>query len=168
MKILFLDHDGVICLRPQWGKRNSKKSIKNGDIFDPFCPKAIKVLNEIIEKTDCEIIVSSDWRIHKDLEYMKNVYHSREIIKTPIGYTDILDVSADMTSEFGAGPLMLARLREKEINQWLDNHIGVEQWVAVDDLKMDKLKRFVHTPLADEGIKQIGIKEKIINLLTYS
>ena len=33
-------------------------------IFDRFNDKAIKVLNEIIEATDCEIVISSDWRFH--------------------------------------------------------------------------------------------------------
>ena len=41
MRILFLDHDGVICF---------------GKDFDK---KAVKVLNQIIEKSDCEIIVNS-------------------------------------------------------------------------------------------------------------
>ena len=36
MKILFLDHDGVICLAKQWGKRNTKKSKAKGEVFDPF------------------------------------------------------------------------------------------------------------------------------------
>ena len=81
MKILFLDHDGVICLARQWGKRYTKKSKKRGDIFDPFCTKAIKVLNNIIDETNCEIVVSSDWRLHCDLEYMKNLYLKRGIKK---------------------------------------------------------------------------------------
>ena len=169
MKVLFLDHDGVICLRSQWGKRNSKKSIKRGDIFDPFCPKAIKVLNEIIEKTDCEIVVSSDWRIYKDLSYMQEMYSNRGIIKPPIDYTDIMDLgNIHETQTHKDCNEMYARIRENEINHWLDKHVHIELWAAVDDLHMHNLKRFVHTPNDREGMKQIGIKAKIINLLTYS
>ena len=70
MKVLFLDHDGVICLSTEWGSR-----FNNGDgldsLFDRFNPKAIKVLNQIIEETDCEIVVSSDWRFHCTSEVLK-------------------------------------------------------------------------------------------------
>jgi|TARA_R100000081_G_C4695867_1_gene104995 hypothetical protein len=169
MKILFLDHDGVICLAEQWGKRHSKKSKKNGDIFDPFCRKAIKTLNEIIEKTGCEIVISSDWRLYKDLSYMQEMYTAREIVKQPIAYTQVFDVSdediLEETWEYKDSNQIMARVREKEILSWVRDNPGINCWVAVDDLPMHKLKYFVHTPRPTEGIKQIGIKEKIINIL---
>jgi len=172
MKVLFLDHDGVICLRAQWGKRKSKESIKRGDIFDPFCTKAIKVLNEIIEKTDCEIVISSDWRLYKDLNYMQKLYKDRGIIKSPVSYTEVFDIDDDdiceATREYKDSDQMMARVREKEIKAWLASNNDVTHWAAVDDLPLKKLKRFVHTKKLAEGIKQTGIKEKIINLLTYS
>jgi len=83
MKILFLDNDGVICLSNNWGSRskkrskyrsenpNSSDSKKDAPIdvrLDDFDKKAIKVLNEIIEETGCDIVVSSDWRLHANLE----------------------------------------------------------------------------------------------------
>ena len=129
------------------------------------------MLNEIIEKTDCEIVVSSDWRVYKDLDYMTELYSKRGIIKSPIGYTDVLDISADMlesTRSYKDHNEICARVRENEINHWLDKHSHVELWAAVDDLYMSKLKRFVHTPHDREGIKQTGIKDKIIELLTYT
>lgn len=169
MKILFLDHDGVICLCKQWGKRKSKKSKKRGEIFDPFCPKAIKVLNDIIEKTNCEIVVSSDWRKHCSLLKMKEVYFERGIIKKPISYTEIFsdmdDDILDETKEYKDMYQIDARVREKEILHWLGSNPETTSWVAVDDLPMNKLKNFVHTIRPHEGIKQIGIKEKIIKIL---
>jgi phosphoribosylformimino-5-aminoimidazole carboxamide ribonucleotide (ProFAR) isomerase len=168
MKVLFLDHDGVICLAPQWGKRNSKNSKKKGEFFDPFCNKAINVLNEIIEETDCEIVVSSDWRTYKSLDYMKSLYIERGIIKPPMDYTNIFSINdediLEETWEYKDRNQTLARVREKEIKHWLSKN-DVEAWVAVDDLNMKKLKNFVHTPSAYEGIKQIGKKDKIINIL---
>ena len=59
MKILFLDFDGVICLSTEWGSRYKTKTQ-----FDRFNAKALKVLNEILFLTDCEIVVSYDWRFH--------------------------------------------------------------------------------------------------------
>tara|TARA_Y100000992_G_C21173033_1_gene446863 strand:+ start:111 stop:662 length:552 start_codon:yes stop_codon:yes gene_type:complete len=169
MKVLFLDHDGVICLSKQWGKRKSPSSVKRGEIFDPFCKKAIKVLNEIIKETDCEIVVSSDWRLYCDLNKMQSTYLERGIIKAPIGYTIVFsDKDADLweeTKEYKDFYKINARVREKEIQHWIDTHSHVSKWVAVDDLPMNKLKSFVHTVRPDEGIKQYGIKEKIIKKL---
>jgi hypothetical protein len=61
-----------------------------------------------------------------------------------------------------------------EIVQYLKDHPEVTEWVAVDDLNMGKdeewkiwgLTNFVLTPKSSEGIKQLGIKEKIIKYLT--
>ena len=169
MKILFLDHDGVICLTKQWGKRNSKRSKKNNEFFDPFCKKALKVLNEIIEKTNCEIVISSDWRLYKDLEYMKWLYNRRGILKTPIDYTDVFsDRDEDIwkeTKHYKCPYAISAKVREKEIRTWLKNKNNIDNWVAVDDLNMSSLKNFVWTKYPSEGIKQTGIKEKIIKIL---
>ena len=60
MKVLFLDFDGVICLSSEWGGRYKKKGFDSNpetpmDIrMDSFNQKAVKVLNEIVEKTGCE------------------------------------------------------------------------------------------------------------------
>ena len=169
MKVIFLDHDGVICLSKQWGKRLSKKSQEKGEFFDPFCNKAIKVLNEIIKRTDCEIVVSSDWRKYKNLKYMKEMYLERGIIKPPIDYTDIFHENdsdiLDETKEYKDYYQISARVREKEISHWLLNNDSVDTWVAFDDLPMNKLPYFVHTISPNEGIKQTGLKEKIIRIL---
>ena len=81
INVLFLDHDGVICLPDQWGKRN-KGSSEIENYFDKFDKKAIKILNEIIEKTDCEIVVSSDWRFHCKIDQMQELYLKRGILKS--------------------------------------------------------------------------------------
>ena len=57
MKVIFLDHDGVICLSNNWGGRFKKKSFDSNpetpmDIrMDDFDNKAVKVLKEIIDET---------------------------------------------------------------------------------------------------------------------
>ena len=153
--------------------------------FDNFDDKAVKVLNEILEETGAEIVVSSDWRLHANLEELGEYYLSQGIIKRPIAVTDqFKDV---FPSEWSGGFRFRADLeleRSMEINHWLENHPEVTQWVAVDDLDMsikflgdrfssknesDKkpgLTNFVLTPRSREGIKQSGVKEKIIKFLT--
>ena len=166
MKIIFLDHDGVICLSTEWGSR-----FKNGDgldsIFDRFNQKAIKVLNQILDETGADIIVSSDWRHHASLEQMQELYKIRGIKKSPIGYTEsIVDIK---------GLDYLEHNRQVEIRHWLSQHPEVTHWVAIDDLDMspefckkyerEGLTNFVLTPRSKEGIKQSGIKEKILKFL---
>ena len=149
MKVLFLDHDGVICLEKQWGSRKN-----SNQKFDKFDQKAIKVLNEIIERTKCKIVVSSDWRLYCDLNEMKALYRDRGIIETPFDFTPIHSVQ-DFNFD---------KLRIKEITSWVEEN-KPDLWCAVDDMNMKDLNFFVHTPLQREGIKQSGIKEKIIKIL---
>jgi hypothetical protein len=203
MKIIFLDNDGVICLSNNWGGRFKKfkeyqkenptiefvndKSIPVEYRFDNFDTKAIKVLNEILEITGAEIVVSSDWKKHATLEELGDYYESKGIIKRPIAVTDLFaakatewDASGFISKEFPWWRYdQLEQERHFEILHWLKEHPEVTHWVAVDDLNMGKeihtrygdetrewgLTNFVWTPREDEGIKQSGIKEKIIKFL---
>jgi hypothetical protein len=196
MKVIFLDNDGVICLSNNWGSRYKKQdkwggrklSMSSNEIptqyrFDNFDKGAIKILNEILEETGAEIIVSSDWRFHATLEELGEYYLSQGIIKKPIGATDMFK---DIFPKEWSGLRFRAELeleRSMEIQHWVDNHSEITHWVAVDDLDMsidflgDKfaakdgsdskpgLTNFVHTPRSSEGIKQCGINEKIIKFL---
>ena len=188
MKAIFLDHDGVICLSSEWGSRFKKQTKTKRKLsqsvmslpvdarFDNFNKKAVKVLNKILLKTDAEIVVSSDWRSFATLEEMGDYYTSQGIIKRPIDFTgneiDANKVTWDNEWD-------LEGTRSLEIHTWLEQHPEVTHWVAIDDLNMGKtgifsnvefkhdwgLNNFVLTPLSNEGIKQVGIKEKIIKFL---
>jgi hypothetical protein len=66
-----------------------------------------------------------------------------------------------------------------EIKQYLHDHPEITHWVSIDDLDMGKtgthegtkfehdwgLDNFVLTPKDNEGIKQSGIKQKILSFL---
>ena len=105
MKVIFLDNDGVICLSNNWGGRKKKwakyrsanpdtsPNLKDATVevrFDDFDKKAIKVLNEILEETESEIVVSSDWRCHATLEELGEYFLSQGILKKPVGVTKML------------------------------------------------------------------------------
>jgi hypothetical protein len=192
MKILFLDNDGVICLSNNWGGRTKKwakyrsenpdggKEKKDAPVeyrFDDFDKKAIKVLNEIIEETGCEIVVSSDWKLHATLEELGDYYESQGIIKRPIALTPNIQNCTVHGNVFIWSPRWdLEQTRTIEIRQYLHDHPEVTHWVSVDDLNMGKIgepwkdewaiDNFVLTPKSNEGIKQSGVKEKIIKFLT--
>jgi hypothetical protein len=196
MKALFLDNDGVICLSNNWGGRSKKwakyrsanpetsKQLSDAPVevrFDDFDKKAVKILNEILEQTGAEIFVSSDWRLHATLEEIGEYYTSQGILKKPVGFTKLLGQFDDPENFVWSRQWRLEQSRSLEILQYLKDHPEVTEWVAVDDLNMGipqvheswgememdwGLTNFVLTPKSSEGIKQSGIKEKIIKYLS--
>lgn len=159
--------------------------------FDNFDKKAIKVLNSILEETGAQIVVSSDWRLRATLEELGDYYESQGIIRRPIAVTDVFSFlrwkEEGFIKDHEEFPWSrhedLEQRRYFEILRWLKDHEQeVTHWVAVDDLNMGKhvehswrgpydreewgLKNFVLTPNSREGIKQSGIKEKIIKFLS--
>lgn len=203
MKVIFLDNDGVICLSNNWGSRFKKQKAfftednprkgfaNNGPVevrFDNFDKKAVEVLNSILEETGAEIVVSSDWRFHANLDELGEYYETQGIIKRPIGVTEKFHfrdwLEEGFIKDHGEFPWSrhedLEQQRYFEIIRWLRDHPEVTHWVAVDDLNMgihisastygpyDRdwgLENFVWTPRENEGIKQSGVKDKILNFL---
>ena len=178
MKVIFLDHDGVVCLSTEWGGRSKKKlkylkeypgteKVPVEFRLDNFNKKAVDILNDILQETGAEIVVSSDWKGHATLEELKEMYIKYGVIKSPI----------DITPNHYFGRYELEMTRCSEIKDWLEEHPEVTHWVAVDDLDLSEkfgaisgnsnggLKNFVLTPKSSEGIKQSGIKEKILKFL---
>jgi len=191
MKVIFLDHDGVICLSNNWGGRTKKwakyrsenpdssKEKKDTPVsfrFDDFDVKSVKVLNEILEETGAEIVVSSDWKLHATLEELGEYYESHGIIKKPIALTpNIQNCTAHGNNFIWSPRWELEMIRTIEIKQYLYDHPEITHWVSIDDLNMGKIgepwkdewaiDNFVLTPKSNEGIKQSGVKEKILNYL---
>lgn len=146
-KILFLDHDGVICLDDQWGGRYQKQEeanlSKEHDMrslpvsvrFDDFNQECVAILNKIIVQTDCQIVVSSDWKKLATVEEMGDYYESQGIIRRPIDFTPSKLPEGLTYYERGS---YLEEVRSYEILQWLSEHPEVTHWVAIDDLDMRK------------------------------
>ena len=151
--------------------------------FDNFDQKAIKILNRIIEETGAEIIVSSDWRLHATLEELGDYYEAQGIIKRPIAVTELFENLFPREWNAFRFRADLELERSMEINNFLEKHPEITHWVAIDDLDMsvkflgdrfaakdgseDKpgLTNFVHTPRSNEGIKQVGVLEKVLKFL---
>jgi len=192
MKVIFLDHDGVICLSTEWGGRFKKQNKWGGRKlsmttlempveyrFDNFNEKAVKILNEILEETGAEIVVSSDWKRWANVEEMGEYYESKGIIKKPIALTPDLGQCTWYDNWAWSYEWDLEMTRVIEIKQYLHDHPEITHWVSIDDLDMGKtgvkwgsefehdwaLDNFVLTPNGNEGIKQSGIKEKVIKFL---
>lgn len=141
--ILFADHDGVLIPRNEYGEFES--------YFDQNC---IYWLNEIIYETDCNIVISSDWRLHYTLKIMKELYKDEGIIKSPIDYTP--DLWTKETSIYDC-----EKIRTREILDWLKNN-PANKWCAIDDMKLN-LENFVQCD-DTKGITKI-IKDRVVNYL---
>jgi hypothetical protein len=152
MKVIFLDHDGVICLSNNWGGR-AKKQKEYGrkmsqaidelpvDVrFDNFDRKAIEVLNSILDETGAEIVVSSDWKRWATVEELGEYYEQQGIIKKPIDATRFAHKDIEMPSHeefpYWNRNDTLEQERHFEILDWLKRHPEVTHWVAIDDLNM--------------------------------
>lgn len=164
MKILFLDLDGVICTTSCYGRGTDNKW--GTYRFDSKC---VSTLNFIIQETGCEIILSSDWRFHYTLQEIREIFEYNGVIKGPIGFTPRSKTYTGNNLENG---------RSDEIKMWLEHNAWKDdvKWVAVDDLNMSEnfdvhgnviggVKNFVHCKRENEGIKQSGIKDKILSYL---
>jgi hypothetical protein len=104
-RVIFLDIDGVLAPILRWDRY--------GDL-DRAC---IKVLNEIVEASGADVVVSSTWRYGKTVAELQEIlasdgFSGRVVDKTPIGAP-----GAD---------------RGDEIATWLAQH-AVDGYVIIDD-----------------------------------
>ena len=163
MKVLFLDHYGVLCLsknpvtRTEFSMPTSDEFADTGiTFFSDFDPDAVAVLNDIIQQTDAEIVISSDWKRETTLSGMCEFYHKQGIEKMPLAYTAWLPGAATYHEQ-----------RAGEITTWLDQHPETTHWAAVDDLYMGTwLTNFAWAKRVDQGIKDLVVQKQILELIT--
>jgi len=154
-----LDIDGVIATSHQHitnpKKWNNEYHSYHYDI------KCVKVLNEIIEKTNPIIILSSDWKLSYDIQMLNRIFEINGINSI------VTDITDDLWGMKFTSMTQLQDCRADEILKYVHEH-ELENWVAIDDLDLSPWiseEHFVCTPRANEGIKQSGVKDKILNIL---
>lgn len=153
-KFIYLDIDGVLCL----GSEIHPKLTQWGYVHR-FNAKAVKMFNEVLEKTSADIIISSDWKDNYSLKDLQEIFTWQKVIKTPIAVVPALKFKTVQ---------LLEENRAAEILSHVEEHKPV-YWIAVDDLDLKywiSNAHFVHTARFMEGIKQTGKKEEMIAKLT--
>jgi hypothetical protein len=110
------------------------------------------------------------------LEELGEYYLSKGILKAPIAFTKRY-IGCDKPDEFEwKRSTMYEQQRCIEVRQYLIDHPEVTHWACIDDLVLGEkdyfgferkwgLSNFVHTPRENEGIKQSGVKEKLLEYL---
>lgn len=160
MKIMFLDIDGVMVVG--WTKR---KLTQWGEIHK-FDKKSVKQLNEILEVTGAEIVLSSDWKKHFTLKEMREIFEWNGVIRGPIAFT----INSALYEEAQTNEWMVGA-RAFEIKEYVERH-GLTDWCAIDDLRIHDSGladffdgHFIHCGRSNEGLKQTGIKDKVLKIL---
>ena len=120
-KILFLDFDGVLNCETT--------EERYGSMFLGLEPEKINLLNEIVERTSVEIVISSTWKMSHTHEELAGLLegggfkHGDKIIGcTPdiYAYGKIIQVFAP---------------RHEEIQKWLDESgSDVDSFIILDDI----------------------------------
>ena len=162
MKILFLDHYGVMCLGAREIVRTEHSLPIDAEFagtdktyFSDFDPAAVEILNHILDKTGAEIVVSSDWKLKTSIEGMCEFYRTQGIKKMPIDYTAWLPGAATYHEQ-----------RAGEINTWLQQHPDTAQWAAVDDLYMGTwLTNFAWAKNVHLGINDTVVQQQLLDIL---
>ena len=177
-RVLFLDVDGVLN-SSDWFKRRPKRtnitksiatqiveSLRADHGFDPI---NIARLNTLVDRADCDIVISSTWRKlgpgesgHEHMRRMlthRGFKHSHRII----GSTPVLD------RVVGSMGLLVAQPRGLEIQAWLDAHESVSNFVILDDESdMAHLSsRLVQTNYHDGGL-MINHVHEVVDLFEGS
>ena len=103
---------------------------------------------------------------------MGDYYIEQGISKRPVAFTPNLGDWDSESDGLFSWKGWYSKKRILEINKYLELNPNVEQWVAIDDLNMSPeynqghgLDNFVLTARSNEGIKQSGIKEKVLKFL---
>ena len=117
MKIIFLDFDGVITTHQSKWKIDMDK---------------VKIINDICDKTDAKIVVSSSWRIG----YHGVVSVFRLSLKNYFTKNQYLDHFKDTFDKFIdniVGMTDSGSSRGNEIKFYMNEHPDIENYVIIDD-----------------------------------
>ena len=156
MKLIYVDIDGPLAT-------DECSKITENTKWHPrlyrMNPKCVAVLNEIIAETNCELVVSSDWRTSFNLEELGEIFEWNGIIKKPINVT----------------PRECRSMRDLVINRAHQIKMSVAElkpdaWVAIDDLPIGMNLYSVgitNHVLCDpiEGLAAFGKKQQVIEFL---
>lgn len=110
--IVFLDFDGVIVVA-------STRFIE----ADPLC---VARLNEITDKTDAAIVVSSSWRKGRTEKQLEDLLKDWGVKASMVGVTPILQKEM--------GGIVYSDTRGHEINAWVESNKDTwKEFVILDD-----------------------------------
>lgn len=161
MKVLFLDIDGVLNSHDWFRRRVTEQP--TGNYWErQIDPRAVGLLNEIIEATGAKIVISSTWRKNYTLQELRAGLESRGFCG------EIIAVTGED----------LSGIRGWEIGKWLDEHFYgtsyripmrnvIERFAIVDDdSDMEHLHPHLIQTSFDVGLTSIQATKIISHLMS--
>ncbi len=124
MKIIFLDMDGVLNSDRYWNEQEDKNGLSypEGDWIEwwvkSFDPKAVSILNAIIDGSGAKIVFSSNRRNWASFGDLIDIFKQAGITG------ELIDITPDLRWQ----------PRGDEIQEWLDNN-KYESYIIIDDVK---------------------------------
>lgn len=147
MKILFLDIDGVLNSE-EWFSGTDSTPGQQGKLD----PRACTLLEQAIQQTGCQLVLSSSWRSSMSAQDVETLLHARGVHSAKVvGLT---------------GPDF--RTRDAAILLWVEEN-GITEWAAIDDNTLPQvaaLERAVKTEY-DKGMEP-GHVEALVQILGLS
>lgn len=177
-KILFLDIDGVLNTHGtarfyhylNYDEKYKPKSGVKNFMSEQFCNSAVGNLIEIIKQTDCKIVVSSTWRLGRELHEMKAWFENFPIIQDAIiGKTLSVEVKSPNSNKDGHQPTHNVP-RGLECDMWLTDNGYNSYWdkqkiaIVDDDADMWPLEKCFFQTRGYDGLTY-SVAEKIIKHL---
>ena len=141
--IIFLDFDGVLNSSAWQGRRHESRlhpDLKNRPYLIQIDPAAIGLLNQLIDRTGADVVVTSSWRGHS-VGFLQTLLRQRGFLGRVVGITPRINNAA----------------RSAEIKAWCEPH----DWfpcVAIDDDKIGGGLEFVQTN------HEVGISQQDVDL----
>lgn len=138
MKILFLDVDGVL---------NSQEYIYTHQRGDAISPEMVERVNQIIDATGAQVVISSTWRLLHKMSILKQILESKGFKGNIIDYTPHLNYK-----DFNRGDEIAAWLKDKNIDKFV---------ILDDESDMNNLITNLVQTAFKTGIQDIHIQKAI-------
>lgn len=136
MKVIFLDIDGVLNHEHYYVNRSESDSMPYP--LSEFDIESVNRLNNITDKTNAKIVISSSWR------FTNGIYN----ILKKVGVTgEIIGITKYITKPSDKGYDIHVK-RGEEIQEFLDNNPFITNYVILDDdsdMLTSQLDNFVNT-----------------------
>jgi hypothetical protein len=126
-KIVFIDIDGVL---------------KPWKCEDNFYEPSVDALNKIIDLTDCELVVSSDWRMTRSVSELQDIFKKQKVTNLPIAKTRLSSRYDD-----------LVNTRPHEIVDFIEC-MDIKIFAVIDDMPL----RWNQVPNEDFYKKSLSVK----------
>lgn len=131
-KIIFLDIDGVLNADCDFGGRKKPNPFVTDDYgrqYNGICISHLKVLKEIVDRTDAKIVLTSTWKTDYE-EYLMN--HRNRVGKYLYNKFEKVGLRIYMTT--AKYDFAEHTARGYEIKRYLEEHPEVENYIIIDDV----------------------------------